>query len=166
MRRVCFLKILLLEDDAAVLDSLESVLNPSGYRCDGFTSREEAIKAYVRERYDVVITDVDMQGLNGIEVLQTIRSLNKEAKVVVVTAHRDAETAVAALNAGACAYLTKPVDLNLLIKTLESVRSEIEESKNYRDECVRLALEYERLKKAYKAMQEFFEREKAKKELP
>jgi DNA-binding NtrC family response regulator len=151
------LRILLIDNDAVALKSLESALEPSGYRCDGFTTPEDAVKAYALKRYDITITDIDMPGLNGIEVLKTIRSLNKEAKVIVVTANRDVETVIAALNAGACAFFTKPVDFSSLMGTLESICAVIEESKNDRDECHRLALEYERLRKAYKALRTFLE---------
>ncbi|MEW6536942.1 MAG: response regulator, partial [Candidatus Auribacterota bacterium] len=110
---------------------------------------------YRKRKYDVVITDVMMREMNGIEVLKRIRTLNPEARVIILTAYGDAETAIAAVNCGAYAFFDKPVEFNRLMSILEKIQCENEERENARDEHLRLIMEYERLKKAHEALQAF-----------
>jgi DNA-binding NtrC family response regulator len=149
---------LLIDDDADILKSLHTSLEPGGHRCDKFLVPEEAIEAYREKRHDVVITDMKMPGLNGIEVLKKVRSLNPEAKVIIITASGDVETAVAAVNNGADAFFGKPLDFLDLMKTLEKIEEELEERENAREEHARLVVEYERLKKAYEALRAFLKK--------
>lgn len=141
--------ILLIDDDADCLDGLVTVLEPAGHRCDAFTVPEKALEAYRQKQYDAVITDLKMPGLNGIDVLKEVRALNNGAKVIIATGYGDVETAIVALNNGACAFLGKPIDLNNLMDTLEKIESELGRQKKARIEHARLAMEYARLKQAY-----------------
>ncbi|MCL6561233.1 MAG: response regulator, partial [Firmicutes bacterium] len=92
---------------------------------DKFTVPEEAVEAYYQNPYDVVITDMKMPGLNGIQVLKMVRSVNREAKVIIITAYGNMETAVAAVKNGAYAFFGKPVDFAELMATLEKIEKEI-----------------------------------------
>jgi len=121
--------ILLIDDDADCLDGLVTALEPAGYRCDKFTIPREALVAYQQDQYDVVITDMKMPGLNGIQVLKKVRSLNPEAKVIINTGYGDVDTAIAAVNNGAYAFFGKPIDLVDLMETLEKIEREIKEQK-------------------------------------
>lgn len=143
------MNILLVDDDADCLDGLVTALEPAGYQCDIFTVPEKALEAYQQKQYDVVITDMKMPGLSGIEVLKKVRSINTEAKVIIATGYGDVETAIAALNNGAYAFFGKPIDLNDLMETLEKIEREPSGQKKAKIEHARLAMEYARLKQAY-----------------
>jgi len=116
--------ILLIDDDATCLKTLAYILkvNKQAYRT--FTVPEQAVESYEQEDYDAVVTDMKMPGLNGIQVLQRIRSLNPEAKVIIMTANWDAESAIAAVNYGACALLVKPLKLDSLMSVLKKIELE------------------------------------------
>lgn len=118
------MKILLIDDDADSLECLSTSLEPAGYRCDKFTVPEEAVEAFYQSQYDVVITDMKMPGLNGIQVLKMVRSFDQQVKVIFVTAYGDRETAAAAVNHGAYAFLGKPVDFAKLMEILEKIDKE------------------------------------------
>ena len=83
------MKILLIDDDEVGIKSLASFLEKDNHCCHAFTAPEQAIEAYRRNRYDFVIADMNMPGMNGLEVLQRVRSINTDAKVVIVTGHMD-----------------------------------------------------------------------------
>ncbi|MDF9407035.1 MAG: C4-dicarboxylate transport transcriptional regulatory protein DctD [Pelotomaculum sp. PtaB.Bin013] len=121
------MNILLIDDDEDCLDSLVNALESAGHWCDKFTFPGEAMEAYGQNQYDVVITDLNMSGMNGIQVLKRIRYLNPEAKVIINAGHGDLSTAIAAVNNGAYAFFVKPADLLELIETLEGIELEITE---------------------------------------
>lgn len=159
------MNILLLDDDSACLDGLVTALEPAGHRCDSFTIPEKAVEAYQENQYDVVITDMKMPGMNGIQVLKKIRSLNAAAKVIIVTGYGDAETAIAAVNNKAYAFFGKPIDLSELMETLEKIEREIDGQKKAKSDHARLALEYARLKQAYEDLQQLLKNKDFKKGL-
>jgi DNA-binding NtrC family response regulator len=143
------MNILLIDDDAGCLKSLTYVLEMGKHKCHAFTVPEQALCAYGQETYDAVITDMKMPGLNGVQVLQQIRSLNPEAEVIIVTADWDTESAIAAVNCGACAYLLKPLKLLDLMSVLKKLEQKKKEREMARTEHARLVMEYARLKIAY-----------------
>lgn len=146
------MNILLLDDDIDCLISLAAVLKDAGRRCDEFTVPEKAVEAYRQKQHDVVITDMKMPGMNGIQVLKKIRLLNPAARVIIVTGFGDVETAFAALNNGAYAFFGKPVDINDLMDTLEKIEGEINGQEKAKTDRARLALEYARLKQVYEEL--------------
>ncbi len=151
------MNILLLDDEIDCLVSLAAVLKDAGSQCDEFTVPEKAVEAYRQKQYDVVITDMKMPGMNGIQVLKKIRSLNPAARVIIVTGFGDVETAIAAFNNGAYAFFGKPVDIDELMDTLEKIEGEISGQEKTKIDHARLALEYARLKQVYEEMLELLE---------
>lgn len=88
-----------------------TALKPAGYQWEQFTDPEQAVAAYAVQRHDLVITDLKMPGMNGLQVLQAIRLINPTAKVIICSGYGDAKTVTQALDYGACAFLDKPVDI-------------------------------------------------------
>ncbi|MEW6182081.1 MAG: response regulator [Bacillota bacterium] len=82
------MKVLLIDNDKDILDSLYTALEPAGYRCYGFSSPEEALEAYRRRRCDVVVTDLMMPGLSGIDILRKILSSDPKTRVIDISASR------------------------------------------------------------------------------
>ena len=146
------LKLLLIDDDADCLDGLSTALEPAGHTCQKFTVPVEAIKSYRQNQYDVVITDMKMPGMNGIQVLKEIRSLDPVARVIIVTGFGDVETAIAAVNNRAYAFFGKPINIDDLMDTLEKIEGEIRGQEKVKTDHARLALEYARLKQVYEEL--------------
>ena len=84
-----------------------------------YTSADEGLEALVRESFDVVLTDVKMPGIDGIEFCRRIAANRPDVPVIVMTAFGSMETAVAAIRAGAYDFITKPIEMDLLALTLE-----------------------------------------------
>lgn len=147
------MKFMLIDDDRDCLDGLVSALEPTGHELNVFTVPEEAVQAYLVNAYDVVITDMKMPGMTGIEVLKTIRQLDQDAKVIILTGYGDAETAIAAVNNGAYAFFGKPVVIEELLDTIEKISDEAEVRKQTKEEQERMAQEFSKLKRAYEELQ-------------
>jgi two-component system response regulator HydG len=107
-------RILIVDDNEESLHSLEMALGRSGYQILTATGGREAIDLLEREPVDVVVSDLRMPDVSGLEVLQAARSLDPAPAVILLTAYGTIESAVEALKAGAYNYLTKPVNLTEL----------------------------------------------------
>src|SRR5207249_11560766 len=106
--------ILVVDDEPAIQDILTWALSAEGYRVATAGSGEEALSRVEQEDFDVIVTDIVMPGLDGLEVLERSRVLNPRAAVIVMTAYAALETAIAALRRGACDYLEKPFSVDVL----------------------------------------------------
>ncbi len=117
--------ILIVDDEFGVRDSLSRWLAEDNYRVGTAASATEALKKLDTELWDVVLVDLKMPGMDGIDLLQRIREINEQIIVVIITAYATVDTAVEAMKLGAYDYLTKPVDpddISLLItRALEHV---------------------------------------------
>ena len=146
------MKIMMIDDEKDCMESLVSALEPAGYQAEMFTSPADAITGYAKGRFDVVITDMRMPRMTGIQVLRILREMDPDARVIIMTGYGDAETAIAAVNNGAYAFFAKPVDIADLLAVLERVGKEKEQKKLSLEEHKKMAQEYQRLKKAYEDM--------------
>jgi len=100
--------ILLIDDDESLRRVLEYNLQQSGFHVEVASRAEEGLERFRRKPFDIVITDILMPGIDGIELLQKIKKISNEAIVIVITAHGTIETAIRAMKDGAYDYLTKP----------------------------------------------------------
>jgi DNA-binding NtrC family response regulator len=103
-----------VDDEPAIQDILTWALSAEGYRVATAGNGEEALARVEREDFDIIVTDIVMPGLDGLEVLERSRVLNPRAAVIVMTAYAALETAIAALRRGASDYLEKPFSVDLL----------------------------------------------------
>jgi two-component system, NtrC family, response regulator HydG len=108
------IRVLVVDDDeplaVAVAESLERV----GYDCVVATSGAEGLRLIEEQVFDIIITDLIMEGVGGLEVLSKAKRELPDAEVVILTGHSTIKTAVTAMQAGASTYLTKPLDINEL----------------------------------------------------
>ncbi|MEE8470015.1 MAG: response regulator [Dehalococcoidia bacterium] len=111
--------ILLVDDEESVRTAVSRTLQAENYNCVLAASGKEALKKASKQDFDVVLLDVKMPGLSGIEVLPRIIRKHPDTVVIMATAVVDLQTAVEALNLGACDYMTKPFDMNDLIIRVE-----------------------------------------------
>lgn len=102
-------KILIVEDEETLRESLERVLSREGYNVVSIDSAETALNLLDNDLYDLIITDVILPGITGIELLKKIKERAPEQIVVIMTAFASLETAVESLRAGAYDYIIKPI---------------------------------------------------------
>ena len=113
------LNILVVEDDDALRDAVCFTLELAHHEVTGVDGGPSALAELERQRFNLVITDLRMQPMDGLQVLHEIRARQPQLPVLLMTAYGDVDKAVAAMRAGACDFLMKPFEPELL---LESVR--------------------------------------------
>lgn len=113
-------RILVVDDDPAIRAMLEETLAAQGYETRGAADGTEAVRAIVEDPPDVVLLDIYMPRLSGVEALPAIRALAPGAQVIMVSGSGDVEVAKRALAFGAFDYVLKPVDLGRLIQIVET----------------------------------------------
>ncbi|MGW8303666.1 MAG: response regulator, partial [Desulfobacterales bacterium] len=102
-------KLLLIDDEPDILRVLSMSLKADGYHVVTAENGSEGIAAFEKEKPNIVLTDIKMPGMNGIEVLKKIKTLNADTEVIIITGHGDIENAIEALKHGASDFINKPV---------------------------------------------------------
>src|SRR5580658_4020101 len=108
------LKLLIVDDDPSHAEVVAESLERVGYHCSIATSGAAGLKAIERDEPDVILTDLRMDGIDGLTLLRKAKQELPDAEIVVITAHGDVQTAVEAMKAGAANYLQKPINLTEL----------------------------------------------------
>lgn len=111
--------VYVVDDDRYVLDSACMLLSECGYRIVSFDSPQEALKRFAVEPVDMVLTDINMPGMTGIELLEKIRRLDKETPVILMTAYADLDVAVKAIQKGAFDFIIKPYNPTYLLHSVD-----------------------------------------------
>ena len=110
------LDVWLVDDDASIRWVLERALRQAGMHTTSFEEAESALAALGRAEPDVLVTDIRMPGRSGLDLLEEIRASRPKLPVIVMTAHSDLESAVAAYQGGAFEYLPKPFDIDQAVE--------------------------------------------------
>jgi two-component system, NtrC family, nitrogen regulation response regulator NtrX len=118
-------KILVLDDEKVIRSTLREILEFEKYKVDEAADGEEGLKMILSNNYDVVLCDVKMPKMDGLEVLEKAKSNGVEAQFIMISAHGSIETAVDATKTGAYDFIPKPPDLNRL---LVSVRNALDKT--------------------------------------
>jgi DNA-binding NtrC family response regulator len=105
-------RILVVDDDNPIAATLQRHFTSTGFECWTASGAEEALSVLSEVDPDLVITDICMPGMDGLDLLERIREAMDQVDVVVITAHEDMATAIRAMKAGAYDYLVKPLDLD------------------------------------------------------
>ncbi len=108
------IRVLVVDDDEPHAEAVAESLERVGYECVVATSGREGLRLIEEQDFDIVITDLIMDGVGGLEVLAKAKRELPDAEVVILTGHSTIKTAVTAMQAGASTYLTKPLDINEL----------------------------------------------------
>jgi signal transduction histidine kinase/DNA-binding response OmpR family regulator len=104
-------RILVVDDEESVVQILQDLLSEGPYEVDSVSSGEEALEALRAKPYDLLLTDINLPGVNGLEVVTAAKECDSEIVVVVITGYASTGTAIDALRQGAYDYITKPFDL-------------------------------------------------------
>ena len=116
------MKVLLADDDPGMLETLADVLTEARFEVVSVKDGREAMAALAVDRFDAIILDIVMPGLNGIEVIDETRKTDPAAKFVIITAYSDSELVDEARNRGVDRIFFKPIDIDGLLGTLEEIR--------------------------------------------
>lgn len=111
-------KLLVVDDDRNHCKTLVTLIADWGYQAEGVYDGESAVALCREKPFDLILMDVRMSGIGGIDALKEIKAYNPSIPVLIMTAYSDIETAVLAIKAGAYDYLTKPLDFDELKLTL------------------------------------------------
>ncbi len=123
--------ILVVDDDSLVRRSLCEVLSFEGYFCNSVSNPQEALLSLKESSYDILISDMKMPGMNGLDLLKKVRQDFPQVSVIMVTGFGSVETAVAAMREGAVDYITKPIiddEIKLVIKRIADEHSLADEN--------------------------------------
>lgn len=119
-------RILVVDDDRPIASTLTRHLTNSGFQSWSAGSAAEALSLLNEVDPDLVITDIRMPGMDGLDLLDRIRASMADVDVIVITAHEDMPTAIRAMKAGAFDYLVKPLDLDNVDQVVRAALSELE----------------------------------------
>ena len=112
--------ILIIDDEKAIRKTLGEILSFEGYKIDEAADGEEGLKKFKERSYDVVLCDIKMPKVDGIEFLQRASESNSDVPIIMISGHGNIETAVEAVKKGAYDFISKPPDLNRLLITIRN----------------------------------------------
>lgn len=112
--------ILIIDDERAIRNVLKDILTNEGFKVEEAADGEEGLKKFQAGTFDVVLCDIKMPKLDGIEFLQKVMESGSDTPVIIISGHGNIETAVDAVKKGAFDYISKPPDLNRLLITIRN----------------------------------------------
>jgi DNA-binding NtrC family response regulator len=133
--------ILIVDDEASVRDSLYQWFKSDGYRVDTAAEANSALKKLQENPWDIILLDIKMPGMDGIELQDRIKQIDKDIVTIIITAYASVDTAIQALKNGALDYVTKPIDpddLSRLIRNAIEKRRLVTENLQLRQQIEEL----------------------------
>lgn len=115
-------RILLVDDETEFTDSMSQLLRSRGYQVIAVNSGEGAIKALGQGRFDVMVLDLKMPGMDGMDTLREAKKLDLFTETLILTGHATVDTALEAMKLGAYDYLTKPCEIDDLVLKIQGAR--------------------------------------------
>ncbi|MFZ2863980.1 MAG: response regulator, partial [Ignavibacteriaceae bacterium] len=112
-------KILIVDDEKIVRESLYHWFEEDNYEVETAEDGETALQKYDKGKYDILLVDMKMPGMSGLDLLSKVKEIDKDALVILITAFASVPTAITALKNGAFDYITKPVDPDELAHTVK-----------------------------------------------
>lgn len=115
------MKVLLVDDEEEMVTALAERLSLRGFDTEWVTCGKDAIAMLGKNHFDVLVLDVKMPGMSGLETMEEIQKIKPESKIIFLTGHGSRRDRDAGLEAGASSYLMKPVDIEVLIEEITKV---------------------------------------------
>ncbi len=128
------IKILLVDDDEGVCHSFSRLLEKRGYSVETLQSAIDAIKSLKKSEYDILLTDLKMPEMDGIELLKEARKIDADLGVIIMTGYGEIASYLKAMDLGAVEYLNKPIKINDLEIIIRKLASEIKENGKLADQ--------------------------------
>ena len=135
------MRLFIVEDEKEICDTVAKSLYDAGYEVDTCYDWEEALAGILTENYDLVVLDLNLPGMDGMEILKELRQENEETKVLILSARGQIADKVEALDAGANDYMEKPFHLQELEARVRSLTRRKFVQKNVCLECGSLRLD-------------------------
>jgi len=121
--------ILYVEDEAFMHEMVKTFLSEKGYTIKSATSAEEALELYKENNFDILLTDLKLPKMNGVELIKACKNLQPNQKTILITAYTDPEYLVEAINTGVDKFIGKPIDFSRLQETISNLYEQINVSK-------------------------------------
>ena len=151
-------KILVVDDEEIIRESLSFVLKKEGYLVEEAENGKAAYDKIVEDSFDVVITDLEMPGMKGIQLVEEIQKLNIQTSIIIITAYGSLDTAISALRNGASDYILKPIEFDeilIKIKKLFEIKDILLENRILKKEIQR-TYDYENIVGKSPLIKEYF----------
>lgn len=113
-------RILVIDDEKSIRNTLKEILTYEGFEVVEAQDGMEGLKFVEKEKFDIILSDIKMSKMDGIEVLEKLQELSPETPVVMISGHGNIDTAVEAIRKGAFDYISKPLDLNRMLVTIRN----------------------------------------------
>ena len=123
------LRILILDDEPIVCKRLKPSLEKLGFEVDTFTRSFEAMQAVEKSRYDIIVTDLKMEGMDGMRFLQEAKKLYPETEVIVITGFATMDTAKQSFQKGVFDFVAKPFSLSEILGIVK--KAEVKAQRNH-----------------------------------
>jgi DNA-binding response OmpR family regulator len=121
------LRVLIVDDEEELVSALEERLNLRGFQATGVTTGAEALTYIDTTLCDVVLLDVKMPEIGGLEVIKRIKEKHPKLQVILLTGHGSAQDVAKGMELGAFDYLMKPVDIDVLVRSLLAATDDVSE---------------------------------------
>ena len=125
------IKIMLVDDDASLLLMMRSVLEQEGYKVDSADCPLKAVELFRANKYHIVITDISMPEMSGLELLMKVRNYDPLVQVIVITGMSTMENALSTAEKGAAEYLLKPMTAEKLLATVKICEDKLDRWKDH-----------------------------------
>jgi two-component system response regulator PilR (NtrC family) len=121
------INILVVDDYEGCRSAIASILRDCGYLVDDAQNGMEALNLIKNKQYDLVITDMEMPGINGLGLLSKIKTIAPDTKVIIATGSGTVNSYMESMILGACEYLTKPIEMKKLTKVVATFFSQCQQ---------------------------------------
>jgi len=122
-------RLMVIDDEPIVCRRLKQVLEKIGYKVDIFNSGVGALNELDGRAYDIIITDLKMEGVDGMKILEAAKSKSPATKVIMITGFAEMETAKEAFRKGVFDFISKPVEIDVIKEVISKAEKEISEAK-------------------------------------
>jgi DNA-binding NtrC family response regulator len=121
-------RVLIVDDEPLVREGISLALRKD-YRVKAFSSAEDAIESMLSNPPDMVLLDVGLPGMSGIQALDKIKQIHPDVIIIMITAFEDVDTVAAAMKLGAHEYIVKPLQINVLLATMRNALDAVSKHK-------------------------------------
>ncbi len=138
------IKVLYVEDNEVVREGTAELLKEFFYTVETASNGLEGLEKFKKDKFDIVITDINMPKMNGIEMIKEIKKLDKRIPIIVITAFSDFKYIAECIKIGVYGYILKPIDINQLLEVISTVLEKIKLRKE-RDKALQLLEQYKKI---------------------
>lgn len=122
-------RLMVVDDELIVCKRLKQILEKAGYDVAVFNNGEDAVKELELESYDIIVTDLKMEGVDGMKILEAAKRKNPDTRVIMITGFAEIETAKEAFRKGVFDFISKPVEIDTIKQVIIKAQQEISRSK-------------------------------------